>query len=75
MITTEDITNRFAFHAAPDQEKRDAHTSVRIHCANLAHYINSAVPDGREKSSAIAQLELVMFWANAALARQNPIQP
>jgi len=31
---------------------------------------NDVVPDGREMSLAITNLEQVMFWANAALARQ-----
>lgn len=64
-----DIENRFAFHAATTDEKRDAHTSVRQACRALADKINDDVPDGREKSLAITNLEQVMFWANAALAR------
>lgn len=64
-----DIANRFAFHAATDQEKRDAHGSVRQACRELADFIDDSVPDGREKSLAITGLEEVMFWANAALAR------
>lgn len=66
-----DIDHRFAFHAAPDQEKRDAHTSVRQACARLAHELNERLPDGREKSLVVTGLEEVMFWANAALARET----
>jgi hypothetical protein len=66
---TEDIANRFAFHAAATEEKREDHTSVRVNCANLAHFLNDKLPDGREKSTAITKLEEVMFWANAAVAR------
>ncbi|MBK6874023.1 MAG: hypothetical protein IPG94_22390 [Kineosporiaceae bacterium] len=68
-MTPEDIENRFAFHAATTEEKRDAHTSVRQNCRALADFINEKCPDGREKSLAITGLEEVMFWANAALAR------
>ena len=69
-----DIENRFAFHAAPDQEKCDAHTSVRQTCHALAKFLNEKLPEGREKALAITHLEEVMFWSNAALARNNPIE-
>lgn len=70
-MDTRDIENRFAFHAATTAEKRDAHTSVRRHCRRLADELNDQLPDGREKSVAMTKLEEVMFWGNAALARQN----
>lgn len=66
-----DIANRFAFHAATTEEKRNEHTSVRTHCADLAAFLNDKLPEGREKSTAITKLEEVMFWANAAIARNN----
>lgn len=72
MIDTADIENRFAFHAATTDEKRDAHTSVRQACRRLADYINESVPDGREKSTAITHVEHAMMWANAGIARSNP---
>lgn len=58
MIDQTDVENRFAFHAATTDEKRDAHTSVRQRCRRLADFLNE-------------QLE-VMFWGNAALARLEP---
>jgi hypothetical protein len=64
-----DIENRFAFHAAPTQEKRDEHTSVRQQCRQLADSLNEALPEGREKAVVMTKLEEVMFWANAAIAR------
>ncbi len=66
----DDIAHRFAFHAATTEEKRDAHTSVRQQCRQLADFLNEKLPDGREKSLAITKLEEVMFWGNAALARE-----
>lgn len=66
-----DINNRFAFHPATTDEKRNAHTSIRENCRELAHTINDKCPDGREKSLAITHLEEVMYWGNAALARQG----
>ena len=71
MIDPKDIEHRFAFHAATTDEKRDAHTSVRQSCRRLADYLNENLPDGREKALAMTKLEEVMFWGNAALARQG----
>ncbi|WP_456243376.1 Acb2/Tad1 domain-containing protein [Streptomyces lycii] len=65
-MTPSDIEHRFAFHAATT----DAHTSIRQACRRLADQLNEQVPDGREKSLAVTKLEEVMFWANAALARE-----
>jgi hypothetical protein len=68
-MAPDDIEHRFAFHAATTEEKRDAHTSVRQQCRQLADFLNEKLPEGREKSLAITHLEEVMFWGNAALAR------
>ena len=68
-MTPEDIENRFAFHEAATQEKRDEHTSVRQQCRRLADSLNGTLPEGREKALAVTKLEEVMFWANAAIAR------
>lgn len=70
-MSPEDIEHRFAFHPATSEEKRDAHTSVRQQCRQLADALNAQLPEGREKSLAITHLEEVMFWGNAALARDN----
>lgn len=74
-MTPEDIENRFAFHPASDDAKRNAHTNVRQNCLQLAYFLNDKLPEGREKSLAVTNLEKVMFWGNAALARQKDIQP
>ncbi|HEY6021932.1 MAG TPA: hypothetical protein VIY48_19310 [Candidatus Paceibacterota bacterium] len=68
-MTNSDIDNRFAFHAATTEEKRDEHTSARQNCRQLADFLNDKLPDGREKALAITKLEEAMFWANAAIAR------
>lgn len=70
-MAPEDIEHRFAFHAATTEEKRDEHTSVRQACRRLADDLNERLPEGREKALAVTKLEEVMFWANAAIARNN----
>lgn len=71
MLSEEDLDRRFNYHAPKTEKKVDAHTSVRRNCRGLADFLNRNLPDGREKSLAITHLEEVMFWGNAALAREN----
>lgn len=68
-MTPEDLGNRFSFHPATTEEKRQAHEDVRGMCLSLAHELNERIPEGREKSLAITHLEEVMYWSNAAIAR------
>jgi hypothetical protein len=70
-MTPADIENRFAFHTATAEEKKDEHTSIRQNCRVLGDFLNDKLPEGREKSVAMTKLEEVMFWSNAALARQH----
>lgn len=70
-MSPEDIKHRFAFHAATTEEKRNEHTSVRENCHQLAQFLNEKLPEGREKALAITHLEEVMFWGNAAIARNQ----
>lgn len=70
-MTTEDIANRFRFHPAITPGRQDAHEAVRTDCRELAEALNALLPEGREKSLAITNLEQTMFWANAAVARQK----
>lgn len=65
----DDIGNRFDFHPATTDEKRNEHTSVRQNCRRLADFLSNVLPGGREKALAITKLEECMFWANAAVAR------
>lgn len=70
-MSPDDLKSRFTFHPPSTEQKRRNHEYIRDECHALATTINETVPDGREKSLAITHLEEVMFWANAAIAR-NP---
>lgn len=69
MIGLAELARRFDFHPATDEEKRNAHASIRQAHGRLAEQIDRALPDGREKATALTNLEQSMFWANAGLAR------
>jgi hypothetical protein len=66
-----DIANRFAFHAATTEEKRADHGTVRQITGDAALLLNDVVPEGREKALMMTALETVMFWGNAAIARNK----
>jgi hypothetical protein len=71
MLSEAELDRRFSFHAPATDARRDAHTDIRRGCRSVADFMNNVVPDGREKSIMYTKLEEVMFWANAALARQH----
>lgn len=66
-----ELINRFRYHAAITGESKEAHQRVRQLCMELAIDLNDLLPEGREKSLTMTQLESVMFWANAAIARNG----
>lgn len=66
-----DINHRFDFHPATTAEKRGEHGSIRNACKELAHKFDADLPHSREKALALTYLETAMFWANAAIARQQ----
>lgn len=68
-MTGEDLQDRFGFHPAGTESARRAHSSVRAACLVAARSLNELLPEGREKSLAITNLEQAMFWGNAAVAR------
>jgi hypothetical protein len=67
-----DIRHRFNYHPPSTEQRQSDHEDVRQSCEALAHELNTILPEGREKSLAITNLEQVMFWANAAIARHRP---
>jgi hypothetical protein len=71
MPLSEDIEHRFAYHPPKGAERVAAHEAVRAQIKAVAHMLDGALPDGREKALAITNLEQAMFWANAAVARQR----
>ena len=74
-VNEADLKLRFGFHApsdAPNPENvADAHERVRGNCLAVADKLVSLTPAGREQAVMLTKLEEVMFWGNAAIARNH----
>lgn len=66
----DDLRKRFNSHALSPQCEEDV-ADVRASCLTLASELNHLTPDCMEKSLAMTRLEEVMFWSNAAIARNQ----
>lgn len=68
------IENRFTYHA-PFGDQTERYQEIRDLAKKLAYMILEKTPDSREQSLALTNLEQAVFWANAAIARnENPAQ-
>ena len=65
-----DIENRFTYHQ-PKGDQTDRYGEIRSQARQLAIAIAELVPDSREKSVAMTNLEQAVMWANAGIARNE----
>ena len=64
------IDHNFTYHA-PHGDQTTKYERIRSECKKLAHTIMELTWTSREQSLAITKLEEVVFWANAAIARNE----
>jgi hypothetical protein len=70
-MDTGQLAHRFAYHPPSDPSIASKHEVIREACGALAQLLNEVIDkECREKSLATTSLEEVMFWANAAVARE-----
>lgn len=66
------LENDFTYHAPKsDLEQAGRYEKIRNHAHDLAKCVVTLTPPSREQSLALTALEEVVFWANAAIARNE----
>ena len=70
MTKREQIENSFTYHA-PQGDQTDRYVDIRELAKRLALYMVDYCPESRELSLALTKLEEAVFWANAAIARNE----
>lgn len=68
-----EVENNFKFHAPKDEEQIKKYEQMREKLKETAKYVLENTPASREQSVALTKLEEAMFWANAAIARNEQI--
>jgi hypothetical protein len=68
-LTQEELKRRFTYHA-PTGDQPARYEAMRYGFRTLAELIDALVPDSREKSVAMTNLETAQFWSNAGIARE-----
>jgi hypothetical protein len=70
VISDEELDSRFDHHP-PVGDRAARHARIRALAKQFARQVRDSTPEGREQSLAITHLEEVVFWANAAIAREG----
>ena len=65
-----DLDKRFTYHA-PHGDQPDRYQRIRAQAKDFAAQIVSSTPPSREQSLALTHLEEAVFWANAAISRNE----
>ena len=65
--TRDEVVTWFSFHPATGS-KAQRHENVRSMHRSMALWILAAIPECRERSTALTRLQESMMWCNAAVA-------
>lgn len=69
-VTTDDLRKRFTYHK-PFGDQPERYELLRNKAKDLAFEICHATPMSREQALALTHLEEAIFYANAAIARNE----
>jgi hypothetical protein len=69
-IDTVELQKRFTYHK-PKEGQPERYEFIRDAAKSLAAVIVEETPESREQSLSITALEEAVFWANAAIARNE----
>lgn len=64
------LERNFTYHT-PKEGQPAKYEALRAKAKELAYLINELCPKSREQSVALTELETSVFWANAAIARNE----
>lgn len=70
-VKLHDRIDRDFVHHPPKGDQAERYQSLRDDARVLAHEIVNQTPPSREQSLALTALEEAVFWANAAIARNE----
>ena len=70
MDLRQEIVTRFTYHK-PFGTQPERYERIRDRAKEFASTISGLTPPSREQSLAITHLEEAVFWANAAIARNE----
>ena len=73
-ITDAELALRFTYHR-PNDGQADRYEHIRAAALELARDIVAMTPLSREQGNSLSALDEVVFWANAAIARREPVAP
>jgi hypothetical protein len=68
--TDEQLENRYTYHP-PTGDQVQVYAAIRAKCLELAKFIRDNTPCSTDQSLAFNALDVVMFRANAAIARNG----
>lgn len=70
MIGQDELKKRFTWHS-PKGDQTARYQAIRERALGWAMFVDANCPDSREKSLAMTAMEEAVFWANAAIARNE----
>ena len=70
MMDAAEYDKRFVFHPVKDGQA-SRYENIRAFARDFAVTIDAMAPDSREKSLAMTKIEEAVFWAIAAIARNE----